>query len=149
MPHDPVTLRQTVVEKSSPGGHESVVLTKYEAPTDADGNAVDDPFARMDLANAKWMLGILQRHYPGHLWRCVHDGAQKMAYVSIPILMGINRYWAINLVNDALSEGLLMRCGGEILERYGIPRSRFSLTPFLEAREKHSALVVPGRLVPG
>ena len=43
---------------------------------------------------------------------------------------------------------LLMRSGGELLERYGLPRGRFELAPFLEARDKHSALVVPGREVP-
>ena len=103
----------------------------------------------MDQANAKWMMEVLQRHYPGNPWRTVHDGHNKMAYVSIPILMGINKYWAINLKTDELSEGLVMRCGGQLLERYGLSRQRFNLPSFLEAREKHSALVVPSRAVPG
>ena len=52
----------------------------------------------MDLANAKWMSDVLMREYPGIPWRCVHDGAQKMAFFSIPLLMGINKFWAVNLI---------------------------------------------------
>lgn len=148
MPHDLRTIRQDIVPKTSAGGHDMVALTKYEAPSGPDNEVLDDPFATMDLANARWMAETLAKHYPGHPWRTCHDGAQKMAYVSIPILMGVNKYWAVNLATDDLSDGLLMRCGGEILERYGIPRKRFELTPFLEAREKFSALVVPSREVP-
>ncbi len=148
MPHDAETIRQDVVLKDAPGAHDMVMLTKYDAPSTPDGGIADDPFKTMDLANAKWMMEVLQRHYPGHLWSTKYDGRQKMAYLSIPFLMGINKYWAINLVTDQLTEGLLMRAGGELLERYGLPRSRFELTPFLEARQKHSILVDRHRDVP-
>ena len=113
-----------------------------------DGEVLDDPFKGMDLANADWMSRVLRKHYPGVPWRCVYDGAQKMAYFSIPILMGVNKFWSINLKTDQLEEGLLMRAGGELLERYGMSRQRFNLNEFLDAREKHSALVVPSRKVP-
>jgi len=149
MPHNAITLREDVIEKSDRGsGHDMVVRHQYEAPAASDTEVADDPYQKMDLANAKWMMDILQRHYPGHLWRTKHDGAQGMAYVSIPILMGINKYWAINLVTDALTETLVMRCGGAILERYGLSRRRFNLAEFLDARENHSALVIPKRIVP-
>ena len=71
-----------------------------------------------------------------------------MAYLSIPILMGINKYWAINLVTDYLDDKLLIRCAGDLLQRYGLRPRRFELDPFLDAREKHSALVVPTREFP-
>jgi hypothetical protein len=148
MPHDVITLHDDVIEKQTHGGHDIIVRNQYEAPAGPNSELADDPFKRMDLANAKWMMDILLKEYPGHLWRTVYDGAQKMAYVSIPVLMGINKFWAINLVTDPLTEGLLIRCAGELLERYGLPRGRFELTPFLEAREKHSALIVPKRQVP-
>lgn len=149
MPDDAITFREDVIEKSMGGtGHDIVVRHQYEQPMASDTEAADDPHAEMDMANCRWMMDILQRHYRGHLWRVKHDGAQRMAYVSIPILMGINRYWAINLVTDALTEGLVVRCGGAILERYGLSRERFNLASFLEAREKYSALVVPKRIVP-
>jgi hypothetical protein len=149
MPHDLVTERQDVILKDARGAHDMVALAKYEAPANAEGGIAYDPFKTMDMANAKWMADVLLKAYPGYPWRCVYDGHQKMAYLSIPILMGINKFWAINLTTDQMTDGLLKRAGGELLERYEIPRGRFELTPFLEAREKHSALVVPGRKVPG
>jgi hypothetical protein len=148
MPHDAVTLREDVIEKTTPGGHDMVVRTQHTAPMGPNGEVLDDPFKGMDLANADWMSRVLRKHYPGVPWRCVYDGAQKMAYFSIPILMGVNKFWSINLKTDQLEEGLLMRAGGELLERYGMSRQRFNLNEFLDAREKHSALVVPSRKVP-
>lgn len=120
----------------------------HEAPAGNDGEVLDDPFARMDLANAKWMMDVLSNEYQGIPWRTVYDGAQKMAYFSIPILMGINKFWAVNLVTDEMTAALLKRAGGELLERYNLPRGCFNLNAFLDARDKHSALLVPSRKVP-
>lgn len=148
MPHDAVIERQDPILKSGAGQHDMTAVTSYEAPCGPDGEVLHDPYKAMDQANQKWMADTLLRHYPGHFWSTKHDGAQRMAYVSIPILMGVNKYWAVNLMLDTLSEALLVRMGGEILERYGLRRGRLELTPFLEAREKHSALVMPSRKVP-
>jgi hypothetical protein len=148
MPHDAITRRQDVIPKVSHGGHDMVVLTKHDAPAGPNGEVLDDPFERMDIANATWMHEVLTQTYPGIPWRCIYDGAQKMAYVSVPILMGINKFWAINLTTDELSDGLLRRAGGQLLERYGVSRGRFNLESFLDARAKHSALVLPSRKVP-
>ena len=149
MPHDVTTLREDVIEKSVSGvGHDMVVRTQHEAPAGPNNEVLDDPHKGMDLANAAWMMDVLKRHYPGTPWRTIHDGAQGMAYLSIPVLMGINKFWAINLATDALNEGLVMRAGGQLLERYGLSRRKFNLTEFLDAREKHSALVLPSREVP-
>lgn len=146
MPHDPVVVRTDV--KSERGMPELVVETSYEAPANADSTVAEDKYKAMDLANAKWMHETLTGAYPGYGWRTIYDGAQKMAYFSIPILMGINKFWAINLVTDELTKGLLIRGGGTLLERYGLRRGKLHLDQFLEAREKHSALVVPSRSVP-
>jgi hypothetical protein len=148
MPHDAECLSEAVVEKSSHGGHDMVIRRLHDAPAGPDGEVLDDPFASMDLANAEWMMGVLNKHYAGVPWRTVYDGRNKMAHFSIPILMGINRYWSINLTADELSEGLLMRAGGELLERYKVPRDRFDLAAFLSARALHSALLVQSRDVP-
>jgi len=148
LPHDLHTIRGGVIEKRGFGGHDLIVQAKYEAPADGDGGVAHDPHARMDMANAKWMHEVLQSEYPGYPWRTVYDGAQKMAYLSLPILMGINKYWAINLTTDTMDDALLKRAGGALLERYGQPRHRFDISKFLEARRQHSALVVPSRAVP-
>ena len=148
MPHDAITLREDVVEKTLPGGHDMVVRTQHEAAAGPDNEIIVDKHTRQDLANAKWMMDVLLKAYPQRPWRCKHDGAQGMAYVSIPILMGINNYWAINLKSDPLTEAMLVRCGGALLERYSMSRQRFNTAEFLDAREKHSALVLPSRKVP-
>lgn len=149
MPHEPVIERQDPILKSGAGQHDMTAVTSYEAPCGPNGEVLHDPYKKMDQANQKWMAEVLLRHYPGHFWSTKHDGAQRMAYVSIPILMGVNKYWAVNLVTDTLSEGLLVRMGGEILERYGLRRGRLELGSFLEARDKHSALLNRHRIVPG
>jgi hypothetical protein len=45
------------------------------------------------------------------------------------------------------SEGIL-KGGGELLERYRLPRGRFNLDRFLEARENHSIMLDRSRKVP-
>lgn len=147
MPNEAVPFHSELVNTAS--GHDLVVTKSYEAPLDAKGDPIEDKFAAMDMANAEWMFNVLNREYPGHAWRCRHDGRQGMAYLSIPILMGINKFWAINLKTDPLSRDLLVRAGGEILERYGLSRTRFNLGEFLEARAKHSLLNRPWGKIPG
>lgn len=147
MPHDAVTIRQDVVAKDEHGGHDRVVLTKYEAPANADGGIADDPYKERDIEVAGTMMKWLNKHYPGHMWGCISDIAHGIVKFNIPILMGVTDWWVINLRTHDVIDG--MRQGaGQILERYRIPRGRFQLAPFLEARAKHSKLVLPNRKVP-
>lgn len=148
MPHDLVTTRQDIVHKDTHGGHDSVILNRYEAPSGPDGEVAFDPFKEYDEWVAAQVMTTLKTHYPGHFWRVVHSCAQGVCLISIPILMGINRYMCVNLKTHAIDSHRVIMAGGEILERYGLLRGRFQLTPFLDAREKHSALVVPSRDVP-
>lgn len=149
MPHDAETIRQDIVLKDHPGGHDSVVLTKYQAPANADGSIAEDVFKEFDIWAAGQVKRVLDAEYPGHFWHIHHESAQGVCLISIPILMGVNNYVAVNLKTHALDSHRVKLAGGEILERYGLLRGRFQITPFLEAREKHSALVVPNRKVPG
>jgi hypothetical protein len=148
MSHDAVTLKDTVLPKETFGGNDRVVRTQYVAPSTPDGDVADDPFKEFDLWAAGEAMKVLEAEYPGHTWRVVHDSAQGVCLISIPILMGVNRYMAVNLKTHALDSHRVKLAGGEILERYGLKRGRFELTPFLDAREKHSALVNRHRKVP-
>jgi hypothetical protein len=94
------------------------------------------------------MMRWLNQHYPGHLWGCIAEQRQGIVKFNIPILMGVNNWWIVNLHTTDIVDGM-RRGAGEILERYGLARGRFQLVPFLEARQKFSALVVPSRKVPG
>lgn len=148
MPHDLETVRQDVQLKDQHGGHDRVMLTKHEAPAGPDGEIAEDTRKEWDIWAAAQAMKILEAEYPGHFWRVVHDSAQGMAFISIPILMGVNRFMAINLRTHALDDMRVKLAGGEILERYGLTRGRIHMPSFLDAREQHSALVVPGRPVP-
>lgn len=149
MPHDMITTRQDILQKDSYGGHDRVVMTKHEAPAGPDNEVLDDPFQAFDEWAAKQVMDTLERHYPGHCFRVIHDSKQGVCLISIPMLMGVNHYMAVNLKTHTMDDHRAVTAGGEILERYGLLRGRFQLTPFLDAREKHSALVVPSRQVPG
>lgn len=147
MPHDAEIISETLVPKTSHGGNDRALVEKYEAPATADGGYAYDPHKEADRKLAADMMKWLEREYPGHLWGCVADLAQGIVKFNIPVLMGFQHWWTINLHTHDIIEA--MRAGaGQILERYGLRRGRFELDPFLEARQKHSALVLPSRKVP-
>jgi hypothetical protein len=125
------------------------VRTQYVAPANDDGSVAEDPYKEFDLWAAAQATAVLESEYPGHTWCVRHETAQGVCLISIPILMGINHWVAVNLKTHALDDHRVRVAGGEILERYGLKRGGFQLTPFLDAREKHSALVMPSRKVPG
>lgn len=147
MPHDPETVALDVIEKSAFGAHDMVVQTKYEAPSDSDGGIAEDPFKEKDIEVAHTMMRWLNRHFPGYPWACIADLKNKIVKFNIPILMGVNAWYVINLTTHDIVEGLA-KGAGEILERYRLPRHRFHLGAFLGAREQHSKLIVPTRKVP-
>src|SRR5438105_314939 len=149
MPHDLTTEHLTVLEKDQHGGHDRVLLQKYEARATADNGIAEDVWKDYDIWAAKQVMAVLERHYPGHLWRVVHDSFQGMCLISIPVLMGVNRFMAVNLKTHVMDDKRAVAAGGEILERYGLLRGRIQTPAFLEARAKHSALVMPNRQVPG
>ena len=73
---------------------------------------------------------VYYNHHTGD-FKYYHRLASKF---NIPILMGFENWWVVNLATHDIVDG--MRKGaGEILERYCMPRGRFQLPSFLEARE--------------
>lgn len=99
-----------------------------------------------EVALACFVMEILQRYYPGHCWSVrvsgggVNDKGRvkpRGVEVKIPILMGTKSYVipAPMLMADFNQSCRLIRAaGGEILERFNIPRSGFQLDPFMLAR---------------
>lgn len=132
---------------STTGLHKIRLEQQYEAPAGPNAEVAYDEYKAQDEQVAATMMKWLQREYPGHLWGCVSDMRQRIVKFNIPILMGFNMWWVINLRTHDIIEGL--RAGaGEILERYRLTRGRFVLDEFLDARAKHSILVNPARKVP-
>jgi hypothetical protein len=147
MPHDAVTLGHDVFEKDTYGQHDLVVTTKYEAPSGPDCEIIEDEYKEADMILAKKMMEWLRSRYPGYPWCAISDLRQGIVKFNIPILMGVQNYWVINLRTHTIADGIV-EGAGQILERYKLRRGAFQLAPFLDAREKHSALVVPSREVP-
>lgn len=103
---------------------------KYENPGLGDMH-VDDPYAGMKMAVAKWTGELLNRHYAGHAWH-VEVVIQKgggLIKIRLNGIMPANRWYCVQ-VNDALHDpggrGII-KGAGELLERYNIPRAGFDL----------------------
>ena len=151
MPHDPITVGLTHVEKDGFGQHDLALQAKYVAPASANDNGSigldTDPFKLRDFEAAGMMSRWLQREYPGHFWAINCDLRQGVVMFNIPVLMGTDKWYVINLSTHDIVEGL-KKGAGEILERYRLKRGRLQLDQFLEARDKHSRLVLPFRKIP-
>jgi hypothetical protein len=99
-----------------------------------------------DLAAARAVRRILDTAYPGHDWEVVADSAQGYVAFRIPALMGANFAYLVK-GRDLTAEAIL-KGGGELLERYRLPRGRFDLDRFLAARAAHSILLDRSKKVP-
>jgi hypothetical protein len=150
-------LRQ-VVDEGDRGQHDIVYLERIIGGPMADWEETQCRLARaqeveaindFDLWRAGRVMAVLKTQFPGHLWCVEHDLAQGICKISIPILMGICNWYVLNLrTHGDLTKGMVIAAGGEILERYRLPRCRLEIGSFLDARERHSALVNRRRMVP-
>jgi hypothetical protein len=102
--------------------------------------------AAYDLWVARRAYALLDRAYPGHGWQVIADSAQGYVGVRLPILTGGN--WAYLIKWPDLTPAQVIRAGGELLERYRLPRGRFEVGTFLEARERDSILLDRSKKVP-
>ena len=132
MPNDPKTVGFTHVPKGTFGAHDLAIQAKYEAPAGQDGLIDTDTFKLKDFEAAKAMSQWLQREYPGHFWACISDIRQGIVRFNIPVLMGLDKWYVVNLHTHDIIDGM-RRGAGEILERYRLKRGRFVLDEFLEA----------------
>mgnify|MGYP000514636362 CR=1 FL=1 len=91
-----------------------------------------------DLALTMKIAETLERHYPGHPWMVQVSHDSGCAFIKLPIVMrSMERYVLhIDKLNMDPSMRAVVRAGGELLERFNMPRTGFSLDPFLDARAK-------------
>ena len=102
--------------------------------------------AAADLAAAASVRRMLDTAYPGHDWEVVADSAQGYVAFRIPALMGMN--YAYLVKGRDLTPAAVLNGGGELLERYRLPRGKFDLDRYLQARAAHSILLDRSRKVP-
>lgn len=130
-------------------------LVRFEPSNDnaAFGrNAANDNLIAAEKRFGEDVLAILEQHYPSHFWYVVTDFRQGIAHISIPILMGPTQKYVLHL--DRISDptrlaNAVKDAGGEILERFRIPRGSLDLglSQFLDARE-NLAVKLPKQSVP-
>src|SRR5262249_43736587 len=102
--------------------------------------------ARADMATARAVRRILDTAYPGHDWEVVADSAQGYVAFRIPALMGMN--YAYLVKGRDLTPTAVLTGGGELLERYRLPRGKFDLDRFLQARAEQSILLDRSKKIP-
>jgi hypothetical protein len=107
------------------------VVPKLRHERTGGGSAGRDPLLSADLMMTKRIAEVVQAHYPGHPWLVEVNHEQGIAMISLPLFMGVNKYviplWVFK--TDPMFRCVVRACG-EILERYRIPRQRFSLDHF-------------------
>lgn len=117
------------------------VFRQYDAPGDTIELGVEDRYRDADIRLSAVIAERLLSDYPGHFWAVRVDCRQGIAAIQIPILMGPTAHFILKLSNLASDPSLkaVTRAGGEILERYKIPRTNLEkgLPQFLAARAKH------------
>lgn len=131
-PHlnDPVTLRRELADRSFGQGNieiKEVYERKGLLPEEEDRRA------RWDLMVAKAITRVLLSHYRGHFWVVECDSAQGIAWISIPVLLGDWKY--IFHLSEDITPGMIIRAGGEILERFNMPRSNLDIASFIAAKK--------------
>lgn len=121
------------------GDRKMVTLQMYQAPIDG----TPDVNKAFDLFVAGRINEILTHHYPGYPWKSEADAKQGVVYFSIPVLMGPTLKMLIRLGDwYDLTPMLVIDKGGELLERFNLPRKGFEVASFLKARDnKHLAQI--------
>ena len=140
MSSSPITVRATDIHAS---GLPARKIVEKVVPDSGDPRGLR---ARYDLWVARRAMELLERAYPGHPWMAAADSAKGVVTVSLPMLMGGNWVYLIKWAD--LAPARVIAAGGELLERYRLPREKFDLARFLEARDKHSIVLGRARNVP-
>jgi len=100
-----------------------------------------DPQAARKLFLAKTTGELLEQHYSGHAWmvRVEMGKTGGLISISIPAIMGNLYYFNIQLSTADSPEAFkkkILHAGGEILERFNLPRGAFSEVEWKEAMAK-------------
>ncbi len=109
-----------------------------ETYTEIEGNTEHDA---ADIALCKEIYDILDKYYSGHLWQV--GANSRTGIVDIKLLYPDGKHRVTNfgygLKISSLDAPFLKKkiiiAGGELLERYGLPRSRATLHTLVEAIE--------------
>jgi hypothetical protein len=110
---------QVEVLDRSFGKENTLVFTTHEKPLDGS----NDPDAAWDTKAAAMIGEVLHSHYRGHDWMAFVERKQGVARIWINGLMSQNYPYVVKLDTFAEGPDAVIRAGGELLERFNIPRS--------------------------
>ena len=81
------------------------------------------------------VAACLELHHPGHFFKVRVDHAQRLLQMNLPPLLSEPHWYTIPLTVVYCDPGLrcVVRAAGEILERYRMPRSRWSTDDYRAA----------------
>lgn len=123
----------------------TLLLTTHERSEDeADG---PDPHAAWDDMVARAIGRVLHQHYQGHDWCVWVSRKAGIAKIWLNTLMNPMFPWVIKL-HEGVQPADIMRAGGDILERYNIPRSTIDFSLVKSVRQKLGPLATR-QLPPG
>lgn len=130
---EPITLKQTEVDPTRRSGDVRKMKVERQYIPPLDGTR--DEVAAFDQRIAMAVAEILVRHYYGYTWHVVAETRQGIVYFSIPDLMGATLRWVIRLADyHDLTDRLVMRAGGDLLERMGLRRGPMDLAEYEKAK---------------
>ena len=99
---------------------------------------------RREMEVARAVMTVLQQHYPGHPWAVRVDakGKYKAVMIKLPAIMRAQDHYVLPfplLLGGTIGDfnRRVIAAGGEIMERFNIPRSGFREDPFVLARNAH------------
>lgn len=125
-------VRHDFLDRSA-GEADTLVFTTNE--THGEGGREGDPHAAWDDRVARAIGRVLHGHYRGHCWNVWVSRAHGIAKIWISVLMNPQTPYVLRL-SESITPGDVMRAGGEILERYGIPRSGVDFAAIADARAR-------------
>ena len=100
------------------GGAHTLVFTTHERTSETGAT---DPHAAFDDRMARAIGRVLHQHYQGHDWNVWVSRETGIAKIWLSCLMNPQYPYVLHLAG--LQSHDVMRAGGEILERYQLPRS--------------------------
>lgn len=136
---DDVSDEPIVVSTHQEAGRQGIkmdIRRSYVPPLDGS----DDLFHAFDMQIARGVAELLVKKYFGYPWLVEADSKQGVVKFKLPELMGPTLWYVIRLAQYAdLTPELIIRCGGELLERMKLPRGLVDMALFAHARDNKHA----------
>jgi len=91
-----------------------------------------------ELEIAQRVAGVLDKHYAGHLWAVnvdIENGIATIYNLRLSGNWGFVLHLKQLLVSQKEADALVMRSGGELLERYHLRRGKYEIDRYSQLHE--------------